>query len=135
MSPTLARLLIGGFLVAHGLIHRLYFTAPPPNTDMEKWAFHPDRSWLLGRLGIGPAALRQICLVLSTITIAVFVLAGISLIIGADWWRALTAAAAAGGLVLLILFWHPWLLFGIALNAAILILLWEGWPSASALGE
>jgi len=136
MSPTLARLLIGGFLVAHGLIHGLYFSPPPPDAEAaKKWAFHPDRSWLLGRLGFGPSDLRRICLALCSVTIAAFVLAGISLIFGVDWWRLLAGVGAAGGLALLILYWHIWLMFGILLNVAILALLWSDWPSASALGE
>jgi hypothetical protein len=137
MSTTLARLLIGGFLVAHGLVHGLFLSPIPSDAEeAKKWAFHLDRSWLLGRLGFGPSALRRICMFLCAVTIAAFVLAGLGVFFGADWWRLFAAVGAASGLVLLVLYWHVWLWIGISMNAAILVLLlWANWPPASAIGE
>jgi hypothetical protein len=130
--PTLvARLLIGGFLIAHGLVHGLYFVSP--NEDDPKWAFYLDRSWLLSRLGIEP---RSVGTVLCVVVIAALVLSGFSLLFGWGVWRLFAVAGAAVGLVLFGLFWHRWLWIGTLLNTAILVaLLWADWPAASALGE
>jgi hypothetical protein len=131
MSTLVARLLIGGFLIAHGLVHGLYFVTP--NEDDPSWAFHLDRSWLLSRLGIDP---RPVGTVLCVVVIAALVLSGVSLFVGFGVWRLFAVAGAAVGLVVFGLFWHRWLWIGTLLNAAIIVaLVWANWPSASALGE
>lgn len=137
MSTTLARLLIGGFLIAHGLVHGLYFAPIPPDAEKaKKWAFHLDRSWLLGRLRIGPSALRQIGTFLCVVTMVAFMLAGLGVFLGAGWWRLFAAAGAISGLTLFALYWHIWLWIGVLLNAAVLVaLLWANWPPESTIGE
>jgi hypothetical protein len=49
------RVALGGFAVAHGLIHAS-FLSPQPRTEpgAPAWPFHLDRSWLLSRLGAFP---------------------------------------------------------------------------------
>jgi hypothetical protein len=134
MSTTLARLLLGGFLIAHGLVHGLYFA--PPEENNPKWAFQLDRSWILEHLRVDPSVWRRIGLSLSVVVIAALVLAGLGVWVGVGAWRVLAVAGAAVGLVLFALFWHRWLWIGTLLNAAIIVaLVWASWPPASALGE
>ncbi len=134
MSTLLARLLIGGFLIAHGLVHGLYLT--PPKEDDPSWAFHLDRSWLLSRLRVRPSAWRPIGITLCVVTIAALVLSGLGVFFGVEAWRLFAVAGAAVGIVLFVLYWHRWLWIGLLLNAAILVaLLWASWPPASTIGD
>jgi hypothetical protein len=121
MSTLAARLLIGGFLIAHGLVHGLYFV--PPEEDNPKWAFHLDRSWILAHLRVDPSAWRRIGLRLCVLVMAAFVLAGLGVLVGVGAWRVLAVAGAAVGLVLFALFWHRWLWIGTLMNVAIVVVL------------
>jgi hypothetical protein len=63
--------------------------------------------------------------VLSSLAALVFLLAGLSflgIIVPQAWWRTLWLAGAAFSLALLIVFWHKEFWYGIAINAALLVL-------------
>jgi hypothetical protein len=47
-----------------------------------------------------------------------------------EWWAPLTVFSAAISLPLFILFWHPWLIVGAALDLFLLAsTLWLRWPA------
>jgi hypothetical protein len=95
-------LLFGLFLVAHGLVHGLFMVPRPPDAGAS-WPFDPSESWLLNQIGVEPDLARAI--------------AGI---LPADWLRPIAIASASVSLILLGIFFHPWLVIGIAIDAAIL---------------
>jgi hypothetical protein len=116
---------IGLFLIAHGLAHVAVY-APPAADDAP---FDPARSWMFGR------QLRPLALTLAAITALIFVIAGIGLLAHLDWWQAASVAGASASLVLLALFFHPWLSFGVAINVAIIwVLTQTDWPTSEMLG-
>jgi hypothetical protein len=115
---------IGVFLIAHGLIHVALYA--PPTADAP---FDPARSWLFGR------RLRPLALTLAAVTTLIFAIAGIGLLAHQDWWQAASVAGASASLVLLALFFHPWLSFGVAINVAIIwVLTQTDWPTSEMLG-
>ena len=57
-----------------------------------------------------------------------FALAGIATAFGAAWTPVAAACAAVLGLVLKLLFFHPWLTIGVLLDLAVLAAAVSGWP-------
>jgi hypothetical protein len=113
---TVARLVVGLLLLAHGLVHLLYL-AP----DIE--AFSLETKWL-------PDALRRpVALVLMAATVLSFALVALSTwgvpgLSGA--WPVLVMVAAASSAALLIVFWDRQLVVGLVIDAGLVALaLWE----------
>ncbi|MFL5726782.1 MAG: hypothetical protein ACJ765_02395 [Chloroflexota bacterium] len=130
------RLLVAGFLLAHAAIHLGFVTpAPAATAGGPPWPFATDHSWLFGRFGVGPAGTRVVGNVLVAVTLIAFTVAGVAglgLVPAGLWAPALTVGATAS-LGLLIAFFHPWLVLGVAIDVG---LLWgaliAGWAPASA---
>jgi hypothetical protein len=118
---TFIRILIGLFLIAHGIVHPLLAIIPEPGTESTTIGEFWTRSWLLGE-GRG---VKIAIYVLSGLAALVFLLAGLSfmgIIVPQAWWRTLWLAGAAFSLVLLIVFWHKDWQYGVAIDVALLIL-------------
>lgn len=119
MTPFV-RTLIGLFIIAHGLVHPILAAAPAPAAGGAQsiagsfWT----QSWLFGRGSAAKAALY----VFTSITALALLAAGLSLlhVLPGAWAPALWAYGAALSLATLILFWHPWLVLGIAIDLAML---------------
>ena len=124
------RTLIALLLGAHGLIHVSYF-APRP-ADATAWPFILDRSWLLASLNA--PVLRGIGLALSAIAAVAFIAAALGLLgvtVLSGVWQPLAIVGAAASLLLLVAFWHYWLVLGIVLSAGVLYaIFWAHWPTA-----
>jgi hypothetical protein len=116
-------LLVGLFLIAHGLIHLMFFSPAPPEPDKRAtWPFDRSASWLMTRIGLPDPTIRAVGAVLSVITAVVFATAGLGAAGLFGGWETLAQIAAISGLILLSLYWHLWLSLGIAINLVILIL-------------
>jgi hypothetical protein len=103
------RILLGAFIVAHGLLTVVIWLSPS-NADVP---FRATRSWLLGEA-------RPLAVVVALVAAAGFVLAGVGFIADQAWWAVIGVGAGAAALVLMTLFFNPWLLAGIAISAGIL---------------
>jgi hypothetical protein len=127
---------IGLFLIAHGLIHGSYLlTQPVRKPGAPAWPFHVDRSWLFSGMGVGSSAVRTLGRLLAQLTVVGFVIAGGGLLLGQDWWRAAALVGACCSLLLLGLYYHSWLVLGIAISATLIIaLIWLDWPSPQLVG-
>ena len=129
------------FLIAHGLVHAILAAAPnPSDPDAKPGAFFTalERSWLLPRLGLNASTAQWIGILLVALVTLGFILAGLGLFgvpgINAVW-RTAAIISTALSLLLLILFWHPWLVVGVLIDIGILVaLLWADWPPADMLG-
>lgn len=123
---VLLRVVAGVLLIAHGLVHLLYFVTNPEDP---RWPFTLDRSWLLGE-----AARRPVAIGLASVTIVGFTFLGLGV-----WgvpglsavWPVFAIVGAGGSLALLVLFWNVQLVFGVVLSLAVLALaVWRpGWTS------
>ncbi len=126
------KIVLALFLAAHGLLHASYLSPAPPRTaGGPEWPFELTRSWLVTGLQLDPAAVRLLGAGLVSLTVALMLLAGLATagwVVPQAWWPGLTVAAAAASLATLLLFFHPWLAIGIAID---LVLLWAvigaGW--------
>lgn len=129
--------LLAAFLAAHGLIHVSYLAPAPPRTaGGPEWPFEVTHSWLVTSLGLDVAAVRPLATVLVVVTIAAL-LGAAAVTLGwllSSLWLPLLVVGTVASLVTLCLFFHPWLVVGIAID---LVLLWAtlvaGW-APSALG-
>lgn len=107
------RIAVGALLLAHGLVHLLYL-AP----DVPQFSF--DLSWLLPQsvrrpLGLGLMAATVAGFVM--LALAVWGVPGLSAA-----WPALTVLACLLSAVLLVLFWHVQLVFGLAIDVALVLI-------------
>jgi hypothetical protein len=136
------RILIGVFLILHGLVHAGLAAAPIPNDPEPKpgtFFTAPARTRILSALGLGESAIRTTGIVLVALATAGFVLTGMGVLgvpLLAAVWRTMAIGSAIVSALLLILFWHSWLIVGLFLDVAILVaLLWLRWPPASLIGQ
>ena len=128
-------LLLGAFLAAHALIHVSFLTPAPPRTaGGPEWPFEMARSWLVTGVGLDAALIRALGTALVVATIALLAAAGLATVgwmVPPDWWSALVVGGAAASALTLILFFHPWLVLGLAIDAALLwAVLVMGWSPA-----
>jgi uncharacterized membrane protein YphA (DoxX/SURF4 family) len=121
----LLRVLLGLFFIAHGLVHVAIWA---PRYDPKKAAFDPSRSWLLGEQ-------RPLARVLAFAAAAVLVVAGIALLAQSGWWRPTAVVGLGVSTVLLLVYFTPWYLFILAVNAALIVgIAFMGWPSKTTVG-
>ena len=136
------KIIIGLFLIAHGLVHAGLAAAPnPDDPETKPGAFFtsPERSWFLPKVGLSSASVRWIGIVLVALATLGYVLSGLGVfgVLGlSEIWRTLAIASAVVSLLLLILFWHLWLIIGVLIDVGILIaLLWLDWPPIDLIGS
>jgi hypothetical protein len=128
------KLLVAGFLLAHGLIHVGFVSPRPPATaGGPPWPFDLASSWILRPLGAGSDVTRPLGMALVAATIAGFALAGVALVVSLPVaiWTAGVAVGALGSIALLVLFFNPWLVIGLAIDAVVLwLVLGRQWIAA-----
>ena len=103
------RVLVGLFVVAHGLVTFGIWAAPA--TD--KAPFNPSHSWLLGDA-------RTLAVALAAVAAVAFLVTGGGFLAQQGWWAAAAVAAGAVAVLLMGLYFNPWLSAGILISAAIL---------------
>jgi hypothetical protein len=116
------RLLLAAFLVAHALIHTAFIAPRPPETaGAPPWPFELSRSCLLRPMGADPGVLRVLGLALLAATTAGFGVAAIATLglLPARIWSPSAAFGAFASAALLIVFFHSWLIIGLAIDLAI----------------
>jgi hypothetical protein len=129
-------------LIAHGLVHAGLAAAPnPADPNAKPGAFFTsmERSWLLPQLGLNTSRVQWIGILLVAASTLGFVLAGLGIfgVAGLSTvWRMVAFISACLSLLLLILFWHPWLPVGVLINIGIMIALqWAKWPPVDIIGS
>jgi hypothetical protein len=75
--------------------------------------FRASHSWLVGDA-------RPLAVVIALVAAVGFVVAGIGLIAQQAWWAFTGIGAGTAALLLMALYFNPWLLAGIAISAGIL---------------
>jgi hypothetical protein len=132
---VLPRLLFAAFLLAHGAIHASFLSPRPPATaGGPTWPFELARSWVLTPLGLPPQTTRLLGLGLVAATMAAFALAALATagVISADLWGPASATGAVASVVLLVLFFQPWLALGVLIDLGLVwTVLVAGWSPHS----
>ncbi len=122
------KIVLAVFLVAHGLIHLGYLTPAPADP---KYPFSLNKSWLAAALSLDIGAAHSLGFLLGVTAVFGFTLSGLAatnLVIPQIWWLPLTVIASAASLLLLVLFWHSWLVLGIVIDVVLLVaVLGMGW--------
>lgn len=126
-----AKLLIAALLLGHAGIHASFVAPRPPATaGGPEWPFDLGRSRLLGLLGMDSGLVRILGSGLVAATLAGFALAALATVglLPAGFWSAGVLLGSVASLALLGLFFHPWLVLGVAID---LVMVWlvliQGW--------
>lgn len=104
------RIVVGVLLIAHGLVHLLYLAPDTP--------FSLEKSWI-----VPEGSRRPVAYLLMGATILAFILVALALwgVPGLSTvWPVVTMVGAGLSLVLLAAFWNTQLVFGIAIDLALL---------------
>lgn len=131
----MGQIVIGIFLILHGLVHLLYFGQSARLFELQPGMIWPDGSWAFSRL-CGKEANRILASVSCVLAVAGFAAGGIGMFLMKDWRSLAVALSAAFSALIFILFWDGKLqalankgLIGILINLAILVaLLVLRWP-------
>jgi hypothetical protein len=118
------KLIVAAFLLAHAGIHASFMAPRPPATASgPAWPFELSRSWILGPLGLGGDAARLLGIALVAVTIGGFALAALTAvgIAPVGLWVPAIVAGAVSSVALIGIFFHPWLVLGIAIDT---VLIW-----------
>lgn len=121
------KLLLGFLFAAHGVIHLGYVTPAPADPN---YPFSLDKSWLSINIGLNSSTVHAFGLLLAIITVAGYALAGLSaagIIVPQAWWQTLTVIASVTSLLLLVFFWHNWLILGVVIDVVLLALMATNW--------
>jgi hypothetical protein len=113
----MTRLLMAGFLVAHGGIHAAIWMSP----RLPDAPFDAAHSWLFG--DVRPAAMA-----LAAVAALAFAAAGAGFLIGQAWWALAGTLGAVVSLGLVALTFTPWWLAAVLIN--VLLVVWA-WPTVS----
>lgn len=105
----MVRILLGAFVIAHGLVTAAMWASPARAGEPSR-ATH---SWLLGEA-------RSLAVALALVAALGFVLAGTGFLAHQAWWGVFGVGAGAVALVLMGLYFNPWLLAGIAISGGVL---------------
>ena len=127
-------LIIGVFMVLHGLVHLLYFGQSWRLFELQPAMVWPDGSWVFSKF-VGDDTTRMLASVLLVFAAIGFVIGGIGIFARQDWWRTVVVGTAAFSAILFILLWDGkmhgldnsggvGLLINFAILAALLFLKW-----------
>jgi hypothetical protein len=120
---VLVRLAVAAFLLAHAGIHAGFVSSRPAATaGGPPWPFDLGRSWALSNLGIDPEVGRLVGVALVALTFAGFALAALTSvgIVPAAIGPAAIVVGAVASIGVLSLFFHRWLVVGLAIDLALL---------------
>jgi len=113
------------FLIVHGLVHAILAAAPRPDVpDAKPLTFWARPSKLLP--GMGESIARPLATVLWIVSTLLFVTAGLG-VLGipgvSEIWSGLATAGAITSLLLLLIFWHKWLIIGVLIDLGLILAL------------
>lgn len=112
------------FLILHGLVHAILAMVPDPDAAEPVFASFFSRSWLLSSLGLSDSTGKLLAIILAALATIGFVLSGLALLdilVPFDWWTSLAVVSAVVSLLLLVLFWHTYLIIGILIDLVVLV--------------
>jgi hypothetical protein len=98
-------ILVGAFLVAHGIVHGLYVGQAVRLFELKPGFTWPDGSWALSGL-IGNPAVHTLVAVLFSLVAAGFAVSGVALIARQSWWGPLASVTAIVATLALVLLWN-----------------------------
>lgn len=98
-------ILLGIFLILHGLVHLLYAGQSWRLFELRSGMLWPDGSWLFSQL-LGDGSTRYLASTSLALAALGFVMGGLGLFFGQAWWRPTTVGAAVLSAVIFLMFWN-----------------------------
>lgn len=121
--------LIGIFLLLHGLVHLWYLTLSQRLVKFQPEMGWTGESWLLSNI-LSDSTTRSLASVLFTLVAAAFLVSGIGVFFRTEWVRPVLVGSAVFSSAILILYWDGEMqmlvqkgLIGLLINVAILVTL------------
>ena len=100
----LLRIIVGVFVVLHGLVHLLYFGQSLRLFELQPDMVWPDGSWAFARL-LGKETTRWLAAIACLLATIGFMVGGAAILLGQAWWRPVVVGAAAFSAFIWLLFW------------------------------
>lgn len=98
------RLLLGLFIILHGLVHLWYFTLSQRLVEFKPEMGWTGKSWLLSNV-LGDSNTRSLASVLFVFTAIAFVISGIGMFARLDWWWTAVLTSAVFSCAIILIFW------------------------------
>ncbi len=98
------RLVIGIFLVLHGLVHLLYAGQSARLFELQEGLAWPNDSWSFAPI-LGDETTRTLASVTYVVLAAGFIAGGVGLLLKQGWWNPVVVIAAIGAVLFTLLFW------------------------------
>jgi hypothetical protein len=130
----MVRILLGIFIILHGLVHLLYFGQSARRFELRPEMQWPDGSWAFSRV-FGDKTTRNIASIACVLAAVGLIVSGIGLFVNQTWGRTMLMASAGFSSLIILLFWDGkfsklddqggvGLLINLAIMAAMQILEW-----------
>lgn len=126
----LPRLLFAALLLGHAVIHAGFVSPRPTATGGPTWPFALDHSWLLTRIGLDGSIGRGIGVALLLVLLAGYATAALATlgVLGPSAFAVGIAVGSGASILMLAVFFHPWLIVGVILDLILLgAVLGAGW--------
>ncbi|MFF6995507.1 hypothetical protein ACFY93_11170 [Streptomyces sp. NPDC008313] len=121
-------LFFSAVLFLHGLVHLPVWLAPVGGSE----PFDPRHSWASAAAGVpGPRLTGAAAIVLASVTTLLYVIAGAATATRSGGWPTAALVAACAGLLLKAVWFDPWLIPGVLLDAGVVAAALSGWPASS----
>jgi uncharacterized membrane protein YphA (DoxX/SURF4 family) len=128
------RIVLGIFMVLHGLVHLLYYGQSRGLFELQRGMVWPEGAWAFSRL-LGDSTTRWLASAACIVAAVGFVAGGAGILAGQAWWHPAIVGAAAFSTAIFVLFWDGSLhkldnqgaiaiLINLAILIAVLILHW-----------
>lgn len=122
--------LVAGFLLLHGLLHLAVWLPKPEPEPAKPPPFEPDHSALLTEAHVEQRTIHRLAIVLAVTAAVLYGIAGVAVAVGTSWAIPLAVLAGTVGLTIKLVYFHPWLSVGLAIDALVLSSALTEWPVA-----
>ena len=99
------RIILGIFIVLHGLVHLLYFGQSARYFELQAALVWPDGSWVFSRL-LGNEATRKLASILLILAAIGLMIGGVGILMSQVWLRPVLIGATVFSSVVYIFFWN-----------------------------
>src|SRR3989304_2566095 len=99
------RLILGGFMMLHGMVHLLYFGQSARYFELKPGMVWPDGSWAFSKL-LGNEAARNLASISLILAAMGLIVGGVGILVNQAWWRPVVVGVAAFSSPVYIFFWN-----------------------------
>lgn len=122
--------LVAGFLLLHGLLHLAVWLPKPEPAPGRPAPFEPDHSAVLTQERVPQRTIHRLAILLASTAAVLYGVVGLAVAVGTSWAVPLAVLAGTVGIAIKLLFFHPWLSVGIAIDLLVLSSALVEWPFA-----